>query len=46
MTLDEARDELLRSLKQEAKNIAYREGYIDGVLDIYNKLKEKELINA
>lgn len=42
--LQKKRDELLKNVKKE-KSIEYQEGYIDGVLDIYNaaiKIQKKE----
>lgn len=46
MTPEEVRDSLLRGIRAEIKIDAdgseYRSGYINGVLDYYNKSKEED----
>lgn len=38
-TIEQERDDLLRGMKIEEKNPDKKEGYIDGVLDMYNAAK-------
>ena len=39
MTLEEIRDKFCKTKQEEKRDPKYTEGYIDGVLDIYNELK-------
>lgn len=41
-TKEEIRNKLLSCVKLESKDIAYRSGYADGVLDMYNEAKKNE----
>lgn len=40
--IERIRDELIKALREDKKDISYRTGYVDAVLDFYNELHKVE----